>query len=298
MPSPISIAICTYNRAQQLAICLASIDDFAESLNCDDEVIVIDNNSHDETREVVEKYSSSLPIRYIFEPVQGLATARNAALKACKNSALLFIDDDTSISNSSLNAYRAALAEFPGSSFFGGKILVNWQGLRPGWLRSDAMPLISGLIGHYDRDKEEPEYNINALLPYGANFLVTRKLTESVGEFDPALGVKGAEIGRGEETDYLLRALQQGFSGRYLPDALVYHHFDASRFSTRYLISYGIQKGRAIGLSVSTKGSPAYWSAAKYLLKGWGQLLKGRIDRYYQSMINVGIEIGRGGKPG
>lgn len=291
---PISVAICTYNRADELALCLASIVNVGDSLHKDDEIIIVDNNSSDNTNQVVKEWSKKLPLKYIFEPVQGLSVARNTALKAYSKSVIFFVDDDVSITRGSLDAYRKAIHDFPDTGFFGGKILVDWQGHKPKWLHSEAMALISGLICHYDRDIEEQEYDTSSLLPYGANFMLTRKLTDLNGSFDSSLGVNGKEIGRGEETEYLMRALNQGFSGRYVSEALVYHRFDVKRLSTVYLFKYGIQKGRASSVVDGSVRTRNYLSALKCFLRACNQLFQGRVDRYYQSIINVGIEIGRG----
>ena len=292
-PTAISIAICTYNRANELELCLASIANLRDFLQADDEIIIVDNNSSDNTKHVIKAWSEKLPLISIFEPTQGLAVARNAALSIYKNDAIYFVDDDIMVTKEALVAYRKAIRDFPDTGFFGGKILVEWRGKKPKWLRSEAMPLISGLIGHYDRDLEKQEYRKSSLLPYGANFMLKRELTDSVGIFESSLGVKGKEIGRGEETEYLMRALEQGFSGRYISEALVYHCFDANRLTTWYLFKYGINKGCAVSLAAGSDDASSYLHAVKHGLRACNQLLKGRVDRYYQSVINVGIEVGR-----
>lgn len=285
---PLSIAICTYNRCEQLRYSLLQLAGLSDCLVAGDEIIVVDNNSSDATRTVVSDLEASLPVIYLFESTQGLAAARNAALRNYRNDYLLFIDDDISVTREAITTYRQAFRDFPQDNFFGGRIAVDWQGRRPTWLKSDSMPLLSGLIGHYQLPDNVASYTNGALLPYGANFAVSRPLVDKVGDFDTTLGVSGEAIGRGEETDYLYRAMQLGFSGRYLDAALVRHRFQIERLSTRYLYRYGIEKGSA---KIRAR---SYSRAVLFALKAAVQLARGRPDRYYQSVINIGIEMAQG----
>ena len=287
----ISIAICTYNRCQQLRLTLPSLANCSGSLVAQDEILVIDNNCSDDTVQVIQEFTSVLPLRRVVATDQGLSAARNVALQEFTNPHLIFIDDDINFTLDSLHAYRQAIQDYPDDDFFGGRIKVDWQGDKPQWLRDDGMPLISGLIGHYDMRDDGLAYTVDSLLPYGANFILSRKLVLSVGKFDTQLGVKGKGIGRGEETDYLQRAMQQGFSGRYLANALVWHRFQSERLTTAYLYSYGREKaGPEV---VQQPAARRYMSAFTWFSRGIWQFLKGRRDRYYQSVINAGIVIGR-----
>lgn len=286
----ISIAICTYNRCDQLRLTLATLEQQASSLIEGDQILVINNNCTDATSKVISEFSDSLPVQEHFASEQGLSAARNVALQQFGNSHLLFVDDDINIGSETLRVYRNAIAQFPEDDFFGGKIHVDWASTKPSWLRNEAMPLISGLIGHYDPAQDEMPYTDKSLLPYGANFLVSRRLTAKVGEFDTKLGVKGEDIARGEETDYLLRALNQRFNGRFLSNADVGHRFQSERLSSSYLYSYGRAKG---GAGSSASPVSRFLRSSNYLMRGVWQLLRGRRDRYYQSVINAGIAIGR-----
>jgi len=292
----ISLAICTYNRSAHLAKALKGLSLLNDSLGIfeqEDELLIIDNNSSDDTKIIVQQFESKLPIKYSFESEQGLSVARNRALKTFTNEIIIFIDDDVSITESFLDAYREAINQYPECDFFGGKISVDWQGQKPDWFRSYDLPLINGLIVHYDMAHDGLEYSIKSLLPYGANFALRRRLIESVGEFDTKLGVKGENIGRGEETDYFLRALKKGFSGRFILNAEVYHRFESERVTTRYLYRYGIEKGRALKTKAKSSYIKKGISVLSYFVRGLLQLMKGRKDRFYQCIINIGIVVGQ-----
>ena len=146
----ISLGICTFNRCDSLAITLASIVDLKTSLYEGDEIIVIDNNSSDSTKELVESFSKELPLRYVFEKKQGLSVARNRLILESKADAVIFVDDDITLHEGFIDEYRQAFRNYPNTGFFGGKLLVDWCGSQPSWYRDSSLSLMNGFIGHYD----------------------------------------------------------------------------------------------------------------------------------------------------
>ena len=109
-----------------------------------------------------------------------------------------------------------------------------------------------------------------------------------MGQFDPALGVSGGDIGRGEESDYFERAQLLGFSGLYVPKAHVRHRFQADRLTLIHLLRYGLAKGR---LCPPRKRTSAYWAACSQLLRGGWQALRGRRANAYQCLIMIGVHL-------
>ena len=92
----LSVVICTYNRASSLAVTLEALlmQEATPSLRW--EVVVVDNNSSDHTREVVEGFAARNEIRvvYTFEPNQGQSHARNTGVKVAHGDVIAFTDDD------------------------------------------------------------------------------------------------------------------------------------------------------------------------------------------------------------
>ncbi len=286
----LSIVICTYNRSHELALTLQSICTVAAEFEFGDEVIVIDNNSDDDTKVVAESFRERIPLRYLFESKQGLSHARNAGLRFAKNTLLIFFDDDVNVLPGTVTEYRQAAERHSGVGFYGGRISVYWKNGAPKWFRGYELPLINGLVGHY-RPPVGSAFPPEKLLPYGANFALNTSHTKVIGEFDSSLGVRGAEIGRGEETDFFLRAINQGVFGMYLDLAEVEHRFQEERFTLSYFYRYGIQKGLS-----NPNVSCDDWlvKALKQVVLGGVQLLKGRKDHFYQCVINVGLFRGVG----
>lgn len=153
------------------------------------------------------------------------------------------------------------------------------------------MSLISGLLGHYDLGDTRKALSETEPLPFGANFALRRPVAESLGRFDPCLGVIGAGSGRGEEAEYLARARQAGIPGIYVPDATCFHRIRRDRFKLRFLYRYGKEKGRAAAI-VGTLDVGQPWRQGEYAARGVFQLLKGRGDRFRQCIINMGIQRG------
>jgi len=292
----LSIAICTFNRVEQLVLLLDQLCLMHEWLEENTEILIIDNNSTDKTIDLIQPFSKLLPLHVFKETQQGLAHARNKAIVEFKGEALLFFDDDITVSLETLESYLQALQVYSDASFFGGKIYVDWQGDVPIWLKSDDLVLLNGLFGQYDLGNLDIVYGDNHMLPFGANFMLRRSLIEQVGIFDTRLGVIGNAIGRGEETDYFNRAQKKELTGMYIAGAPVGHRFQKERINLVYLYRYGIEKGRSEVL-VSNRSSnkncvTVMLNSLFFILRGIFQLMKFRRDRFYQCIINTGIEYG------
>jgi glycosyltransferase involved in cell wall biosynthesis len=95
----ITVILCTYNRCQNLAKALNSVAASRLPRSVEWEVLVIDNNSSDQTREVVEDFCRLHPrrSRCLFEPQQGKSHALNAGIREARGDVLAFMDDDVTV---------------------------------------------------------------------------------------------------------------------------------------------------------------------------------------------------------
>jgi glycosyltransferase involved in cell wall biosynthesis len=288
-----TLAICTYNRSRLLAQALASLAACRKPRG-EWELLVIDNNSGDDTRAVALSFAPQLPLQYVFEPVQGLSAARNRALHECKGEVLLFTDDDVRFDGDWLCAYEEAFATRPEAGWFGGRIRPLWPQGRPGWLHDENLALISGLLVHYDLGESNRPYAAPDPAPFGASFALRRSAFALARAFRADLGVRGGVPGRGEEAELLDRLRQAGVAGFYVGASSAWHWQDAARFRWPYLYRYGVQKGIAEARTQKTaveSGAP-YLTQAAFGLKAFVQLLKGRGDRARQCVIKMGIARG------
>src|SRR5271169_6552202 len=95
----ITVILCTFNRCQLLAEALHSVAVSTLPESVEWEVLVIDNNSTDQTREVVEDFCRRYPgrFRYLFEPQQGKSHALNTGIREARGDILIFTDDDVTV---------------------------------------------------------------------------------------------------------------------------------------------------------------------------------------------------------
>ena len=282
----LSVCVCTYNRAESLRAMLESIKEQRGAPPF--ELIVVDNNSTDHTREVVQGFST-LPVRYARETRQGLSHARNCALREFRGDYLLFLDDDVRLAPECCSAYRNAIAAFPQADCFGGRILPDWKGTPPAWV-GERLPLLDGLLVWLDLGEATRPFAEDEAGPFGASFALSRRLIASVGEFHAELGCKGEGRGRGEETEWFGRAMQLGAQRIYVGDALCYHRVDPARLSLARLFEYGVESGIAHRHIAGEDRDGSLFRLLGFALRGVLQLAKGRGDRFRQCVINMGIE--------
>ncbi|MER7401755.1 glycosyltransferase [Streptomyces sp. NPDC000070] len=224
-PPYASVVIATRERAGQLARAL-------DSLLAQDhprfEIVVVDNAPvTSETRELVErKYAER--VRYVREPVPGLAVAHNTGLAAVRGEVVAFTDDDVVADPRWLTELTAPFAADPGLGCSTGLIL-------PARLTTPAQVLLESHGGFakgftprtYDPKRppvDEPLFPFTAgRFGSGANMAFRTAALRSVGGFDPATGAGTAARG-GDDLYGFVRVLAEGHRLRYTPYALVWHH--------------------------------------------------------------------------
>lgn len=289
-----SIIICTYNRARllvQLFDALAAQQP-AIGAGSNIEIIVIDNNGTDGTASVVASAVSKLPVRCIIESRQGLSHARNRGIAEATGDLLVFIDDDVRPDRRWLHGYRRAAADFADAGFFGGRIRPYWPQGRPTWVHDENLDLLAGVFGNFDLGDATRAWQHGEPGPFGANFAVRRELFKALGCFNPQFGRAGADLGRGEESEFFLRARRAGHTGVYVGAAYCEHRVEATRLRIGALYRYGLASARAHRALVDAQARGSLGGALGYLARGGLQLLKGRGDRFRQCVINAGIQMG------
>src|SRR5687768_11694504 len=124
----ISVVISTYNRCEMLGMALERLL-AQQSQGVSYEVIVVDNNSTDRTREVVESFvNGGHPnLRYVFEPKQGVSYGRNTGIACSSAEIIAFTDDDVRVGQGWINNMKRAFDEYPEVDFVGGPILPEWK---------------------------------------------------------------------------------------------------------------------------------------------------------------------------
>jgi GT2 family glycosyltransferase len=205
---------------------------------------------------------------------------------------LLFTDDDVTFGTGWLSAYQEAIRRFPAADYFGGRILPDWGQEKPRWIRDEPLSLIDGALVWFDHGAETRPALATEETPWGASFAIRRRLFAKIGLFRTDLGTGGSGLGRGEETQFFMRAKRAGALGVYVGEALCFHVYDPKRFTLPALYRYGVACGRSQNAIADQPYRGSYGAATLFVARGLFQMVKGRGDRFRQCIVNAGIEIG------
>ena len=225
-----TVVIATYNRAGDLRetlTCLAGLRPASPW-----EVIVVDNNSTDDTRAVVEGAAATFPVRlrYVFEREQGRSPALNAGIRLAHGEIVVTTDDDVRVESDWLDRARDGLDRL-GADYVGGRVLPIWGRPRPAWL-PDHGGKHWAVIALLDYGANPIEFG--ARVPLGVNMAFRRSAFERAGLLDPNTGRKAGTLLGQEVREWCIRARAAGLRGCYVPDMVVRHIIPAARLTKAY----------------------------------------------------------------
>jgi GT2 family glycosyltransferase len=217
-PSTVSVVICTRDRPETLARCLASI---VSSSMPPDEIVVVDNAPRVAARDVVARFPG---VRYVLEPEPGLSIARNAGIRATDGALVAFTDDDALVHRDWLRHIREPFAN-PAVAVVTGLVL-------PAELDTEAQVLFERHLGFgrgYARRTFDARWFAQAStlgaptwdLGAGVNMCLRRSVLDGVGGFDVRLGPGAA--GCSDDSELWYRVVAAGHVCVYTPAAVVEH---------------------------------------------------------------------------
>jgi glycosyltransferase involved in cell wall biosynthesis len=243
----LTVAICTWNRCNSLRQTLEGLTDLAVPTATDWEIVVVNNNSTDQTEEVIRAFEDRLPVRGAFEPRPGLSHARNRAVAEATGDYILWTDDDVTVSPNWLVSYADAFRRWPDAALFGGPIQPVLEGTPPHWLVR-IYPAIASVYAARDFGSEQMPLSLWDVIPWGANYVI-RKREQASRPYDPGLGYRpGWLTGPScEETEVITALLADGAQGWWVPGAAVRHRIPRSRQTTKFLRTHFYNRGRYIG---------------------------------------------------
>lgn len=226
-----SVIIATYNRAEELAKTLESL----KQLESTDpwEVVIVDNNSPDNTREVILQAVKKFPVplHYVMEKEQGRSAALNAGIRTAAGEILAITDDDVRVDHRWLmNAERAL--ETLQCDYVGGKALPIWSGELPDWMPNRGGKHW-GVIALLDYGLEPIEFGAHKV-PLGVNIVFRRKCFERAGLWDNSIGRKAGTLLGQEVREWSQRGRAAGLRGFYSPDLIVHHVIPEDRLTKKY----------------------------------------------------------------
>lgn len=240
-----SVIVCTYNRAASLADTLRALQALEVPEDLRWEVVVVDNNSKDDTRQVVDTFAHGFPqLRYLFQPLQGLSHARNLGIAEARGEYLLFTDDDVLPEPDWLRATLEGLRAHQADAC-GGYIAPIFEVPPPHWLTERFYGFLAVRTDRTD------DYLITqaSQAPFGANMAMHRRVFSTVGLFDTSRGRSGKVLASGEDGELFERILSAGLKAVFLGGARVRHKVEAFRLTKRYLRTWRYQSSRNIAIS-------------------------------------------------
>ena len=269
-----SVIICTYNRCESLKKTLESLLGMVIPEDLTYEIIVVDNNSSDRTRQTVEEVKGlEKHLRYIFEENQGKSFALNTGIINAKGRWIAFLDDDVLVDKNWLNNLCNAFKRYECGAIQG-KILLNLPKQRPKWLSIRFMKALA-YVNYGDVPKEISEL-------VGANMAFRAEIFEKFGSFDTSLG-PGTPLGFSEESELSQRIKNKGAVLLYCPEVLVFHTIAADRLTRKAFRKRWYKQGRC----------SAYLGATDFLKHILYTILKEGVLTILDNAVKVLIKYSR-----
>src|SRR5215469_3709073 len=159
----ISVILCIYNGADSLPAALTSLSKMSIPDGMSWEVVLVNNNSTDETGKIIEEFArtSGFTVQHLFEPKQGRAFALNAGIRKARGEIIAFTDDDVIVDPQWLVGLSNMFATFECIAL-AGRVKPLWDKPQPDWLEMEGQQV----VGHFDYGEQPIQINLS---PLGAN---------------------------------------------------------------------------------------------------------------------------------
>ena len=256
----ISVILCIYNGANSLPTALRSLLNLTVPKGLSWEVILVNNNSTDDTGRIIEDFvgTSGLNAQALFEPRQGRAFALNAGIRKARGEIIAFTDDDVIVDPQWLVGLSNMFATFECIAV-AGRVKPLWDQPQPDWLEMENQQV----VGHFEYGERPIPIN---LPPIGANSAFRRSAFEKYGLFRVELGVNKSEIGGTEDDEFGRRLLQAGEKIMYAPDAIIHLPVESHRLTKDYFLRWFYSMGKAnMRARMWPQNAVCYFGVPRYL---------------------------------
>jgi glycosyltransferase involved in cell wall biosynthesis len=294
----LSVVLSTYNRGAQLSNALEKLLQ-QETNGIEYEIIIVDNNCTDHTKELVQSYiARDRHFRYVFERRQGLSYGRNAGIEAARADLIVFCDDDVEVSPSWVQKNYEAGVKFPDADYIGGKVMPIWSGPVPRWVRNTMAPFALSMLGDEPlvASPEKPHCLV------GASLAIRRRAFEKAGLFSIETQRVKDSIGSTEDYDWQLKVWAYGGHGVYDPAIVCATEIPMDRLRKSYHRRWHLGHGKFNAIS----GRPPWDSPRRFLgvpvfmyrqfleaIGGWLMyLLRGKEADAFERQMQVMFYIG------
>jgi glycosyltransferase involved in cell wall biosynthesis len=230
----ISVVVCTFNRRDILLGALKSLVEQSAD-KADYEVVVVDNNSTDETEYVARGFEDVFEnFIYVNETNQGLSHSRNRGYQVATASFVAYMDDDAKADTNWIKSILGFIKSNPDVQAFGGPYdgfsyinIPKWFDKRYG----------SWSLGDVEREIKEDEW-IN-----GTNMVYTKSLLTEIGGFDTRVGMSGKTVSYGEEVKLQIQVKERGIPIFYVPGMRVRHMIASYKMSFSWMLKSHYRNG-------------------------------------------------------
>lgn len=250
-----TVLICTYNRSSLLGETLTALQAMQAPPGCEVEILIVDNNSHDDTRTVVERAIAAgdgpFTVRYLLETRQGKSFALNTGLAYSQGDVIALTDDDVLPAPDWLARIVQSFREGD-LTFVFGKVLPRWSVTPPPELLTERAQHIWGPLALLDYGDRLMQYDADSCgqgLPVGANLSFSRAALQAVGGWRTDLGKVNNTLISGEDHEIFMRLRRHDlYRGVYDPANIVRHYVPASRLTREYFRRWFYWSGKTRAL--------------------------------------------------
>lgn len=249
----LTVLVCTHNRSELLGRVLDSLNQAVRPDGWQVQILVAANACTDDTvgrMQVYETHQANngwLPLRLIEVPIPGKSHALNRAISEIDTELVAFVDDDHRVDVNYLVAIEKAAQIWPDAGLYCGRILPDWDGTEPAWVHEEGPYRIYPLpVPRYEQGEQPKTITAEeGPIPGGGNLVVRRHVFDLAGQFSIELGPHGHDLGGGEDSEYVLRALTRGVRCQYVPNMMQHHYVDTERLKLGYLLKKAFQRTRS-----------------------------------------------------
>ncbi|HAX77149.1 MAG TPA: glycosyl transferase [Cyanobacteria bacterium UBA11372] len=234
MTIDLTVAIPTYNGQSRLPKMLERLENQIGTEQISWEILIVDNNSKDDTAKVIQEYQAKVPIRYSFEAEQGAAFARLRAVREAKGELIGFLDDDNLPAPDWVAQAYSFAQKYPKAGAFSGQIHGDFEVKPP-----ENFERIQAFLAIREHGNKPHLFDPDNLrLPPGASLVVRKKAwCESVPNRPTLTGKLPGLMIQGDDYEPLLYMHKAGWEIWYHPDLHSYHQIPHWRLEKDYLLS-------------------------------------------------------------
>jgi len=239
----LTVAICSYNSAGLLPRLVEGLDRLESPV--DFEILIVDNNSTDDTRQVIEQLQRRVkrPLRYVLESEQGIPYARNRAIEESLGSTYMaFIDADELPDPQWLIAACRGLREYD-ADCVGGRIRLDLR-KRPTWMTDSLLPF----LGQIDHGNLPLKVADGSTPVWSGNVAYRTRLFAGGLRFDTRYNRAGSGIGGGEDGILFRALLENNTAMRYEPEMSIVHLIPDFKLKRSYFLKLHYISGKRAGM--------------------------------------------------